>query len=98
MLPFQNQHFYKHDTWQTIQSLEGHRFLGQAASLIPTLVLASKADNTNKKYNAYFNKFILWCNLHNFPSLPADKGYRDIIYQLFGPTENSYFRFRFSFL
>jgi hypothetical protein len=35
-------------------------------------VLASKADNINKKYNAYFNKFISWCNLHNFPSLPAD--------------------------
>lgn len=67
-----NQHLFKQDTWKTIQSLEGHRFLGQAASLIPTLVFASKADNTNKKYNAYFNKFILWCNLHNFPFLPAD--------------------------
>ena len=34
-------------------------------------MLASKADNTNKKYKLYFDKFSRWCNLHGLLSLPA---------------------------
>jgi hypothetical protein len=45
--------------------------LADEAKQIPALVLASKADNTNKKYKLYFDKFSRWCNLHGLLSLLA---------------------------
>ena len=48
-----------------------HPFLGDAARHLPSLVMASRADNTNKKYKLYFEKFSHWCSLHNLTPLPA---------------------------
>jgi hypothetical protein len=36
------------------------------------LARASKAKNTNKKYDLYFNKFAKWCTENDFEYLPAE--------------------------
>ena len=62
---------YSYGTWNELQPFYTHSAVGSAARQIPTLVHASVADNTNKKYDIYFNKFRDWCKVHGLLSLPA---------------------------
>jgi hypothetical protein len=62
---------FSHGHWKEIQSFRSHSTLAYAAKQISALVLASKTDNTNKKYKLYFDKFSRWCNLHGLLALLA---------------------------
>ena len=71
MLVFLLQNLFSHGQWKELQLFHSDPLLGDAAKQIPALVLASKADNTNKKYKLYFEKFSRWCSLHKLSALPA---------------------------
>ena len=45
---------------------------GDLAGRMAGYVLSSKAENTNKKYFAYFNRSKLFCNSKGYPFKPAD--------------------------
>ena len=60
-----------HGQWQDVNSFRHHPILGDAARCLPSLVMASRADNTNKKYKLYFDKFSRWCTSLELTPLPA---------------------------
>ena len=45
--------------------------LKELAKQVPQLVLKSRAENTTKKYNTYFCKWIAWCQTYSIKSMPA---------------------------
>lgn len=65
------QELYNYGTWKELHPYFSHRELGPAARQIPTLVHSGLADNSNKKYDSYFNKFREWCKFNSLQSLPA---------------------------
>ena len=71
LLIFLLQNLFSHGLWKEIELFHSDPLLRDAAKEISTLVLASKADNTNKKYKLYFEKFSRWCSLHKLSALPA---------------------------
>jgi hypothetical protein len=62
---------WRHENWVEIRNLSHIESLQTAALKIPDLARASKAKNTNQKYDLYFNKFAKWCTKNNFEYLPA---------------------------
>ena len=62
---FQSQN----DVWSDISRL--CRDTDVNASDIHRIMKCGKSENTNKKYDLYFNKFKKWCEMHNVQYLPA---------------------------
>ena len=50
---------------------EDDEFLKDLADKMPALLLAARSDNTNKKYELYFKKFVEFMTKNNKCSLPA---------------------------
>ena len=57
------------DVWSDISRL--CRDTDVNASDIHRIMKCGKSENTNKKYDLYFNKFKKWCEMHNVQYLPA---------------------------
>ena len=57
--------------WSEIKEMSRDRRFMSAALNIPHIIRKSKSDNTNKKYDVYFNKFKEWCVSNEVQHLPA---------------------------
>ena len=57
--------------WAEIEQFSKDNRFNTAASDISRIIRKGKSDNTNKVYDAYFQKFRSWCLQHNTSYLPA---------------------------